>query len=225
MVGRIASVRVKIASGTRVGLLALILTAAAFVSHGWCWDFAIEIAEMELIGTELTYPLEFYTPGVLGETNYCFVDGDYVRYYAMRPPGGSVFILSEICYVVKREPQVGDTWAVWMGGVDGEVGTAVVVSQETITTPLGVFTGCFVVEYRETPSGPATSRGIYHPNTGMVVIEFGTSGSSYRLSATSSTLGGSGALPLAEGNRWEYDYDDDVSVEAVTWGTIKDLYR
>ena len=195
-----------------------------FVTQGWSWDFAMEIPRMEVIGTETTFALEFHSPGVLGETNYCFYEGEYVRYYALMPPGGTVFMIPSVCYITKREPQVGDSWDSWMGDESGSVYTAEVVALEAVDTPYGHFPEAFVVEYTEPGSDVPLERGFYCLDVGLVRYEFLGAGATLELLDVPAPLGGSGSLPLAVGNRWEYGIAP-VAVEPLGWAGIKALYR
>lgn len=204
--------------------LAIALIALLFVSPSFSWDFAIEITGTEVIDSETAFAVEFHSPAGLAETNYCFDEGGYVRYYALMPPGGSVFIVPSVCYIAKHELQVGDSWDSWMGDVDGSVCTAEVVALEALTTPYGHFPEVYVVEHTEPGSGTPHSRFIHCMDVGIVRLEFRDFGVNYELLDISAPLGGSGAFPLAVGNRWEYGLNS-VSAESDTWSEIKALYH
>ena len=208
----------------RAFLMMPALLSLVLVSPSWSWDLAIEISGTEVIGTETTFTLEFHIPEGLVETNYCFDEGEYVRYYALMPPGGSVFVIPSVCYIAKRELQVGDSWDFWIGDESGMVYEAEVVALEALTTPFGHFPEVYITEYTDPGSGTLQSRGFHSMDVGLVRLESLDAGVNYELLGIPAPLGGSGAFPLAVGNRWEYGIDL-VPVESTTWSEIKAQYH
>lgn len=91
-------------------------------------------------------------------------------------------------------------------GSDGTTLTFVSDS-EVVETPVGVFEGCelWVTKHKGIDEGKSVCRSYYKEDVGIVKYEYIFDGApDVRLLSAYNIEGGSGKLPMAEGNIWEY---------------------
>ncbi len=127
-------------------------------------------------------------------------------------------------------------------GSDGTTLTFVSDSEE-VKTPAGVFDGCelWVTKNKDVDAGKFVCRSYYKDGVGIVKYEYIFDGEpDVRLLSTYTIVGGSGKLPMAEGNTWEYastyapdtmrselkftvSYADDKKVLITSWNEMERL--
>lgn len=143
--------------------------------------------------------------GSLMQTDFFFVEGEYLRWYATRPAGNPNFqILPEgTCWVKIYNLRIGDSWNSIFGGPV----TAIVTDTGTVATPAGGFFAYKIPHV--TAGGDTVLISWVSENTGVVQWWI----NSYAPLTGYSIVGGDGYYPLAVGNHWTYDFNVGIDEE------------
>lgn len=160
---------------------------------------------------------------------FFFNEGGLMRFYAIRDNGAPTWdVLPAAEYVVKATGMaIDDTWR----GLDTDAGqetVATVTAFQTITTPAGPF-DCFKVEYA-LASNPILLDAVFwfSDGVGLVRQDFydvdipGNPLTDMTELTSYNVVGGSGYLPMAVGNQW--NYQETVAADESTWGQLKSQY-
>jgi hypothetical protein len=131
------------------------------------------------------------------ETQFLFLEGDYIRLYAYKKPHFSQYLrFPPGTYLVKTQSlTVGDSWNTYFSGP----AVATVVSQSKITVPAGEFS-CYEVEIKDQAAQELLFVAWFCPDLG--VVQWGVPDVALLVLEEFKVVGGTGTYPLAVGNYW-----------------------
>jgi len=206
-----------------IHVLLLILVSSTSVMA----DEVLTVAADSTLAGHAGYVLTSTNTEDSGGSIFIFEEAGKARFYAIRDYGVQSWdILSTPQYVVPTGAMsIGDTWT-FIETDFGEATLARVTAQENVTTPAGFFT-CFRVDIER----------LVEPGVVIETLWFSWGAGFVRNQGyldtfldwrdelqSSSILGGTGYLPMAVGNTWNY-VELPVAAENTSWGGLKSIYR
>ncbi len=205
----------------------LIIAAALIVAAPATADEVLTVAADSTLAGQAGFVVHSTPTSGVGSSIFLVEEAGMIRFFATRDYGSPVWdLVASAQYVVKAGPlTIGDTWD-FVDNESGGATTARVAAAEDVTVGAGTFS-CFRVDIENVAEPGVVQESMWFAaGVGFVRNQGYLNGLvDWRDDLASSTVvGGTGNLPLAVGNSWDYT---EVSVpnEDLDWGELKALYR
>lgn len=196
----------------KLSLLALtMLLMAAFATTASAYDWRLSCYADSTLAGQSGFLLESEEPGYGTETLFVFEEAGHIRVFAVRPEGEPNWELLPEGSLIAPAPGdgIGDSWSTLPDDF-GRPSTSTLEAFESTTVPAGTFSAAKCVSRPDVD--PSTFTEVRHWVQGIGLIRDFFPADGADILTSYFIAGGSGYLPLAVGNWWEYDFDDVSAV-------------